>query len=277
MESHSQERRQELTQKVRALSTRDFQLWSVGFLVMLVLASGILCFLLPYAHADFKVELRYVPQLSMGLIAMVLLLNFYLIDKRRELDEFRQKLYREMAFDEGFDRFVVIDPLTQVYRRSHLHTLLEEELRRARREQIPVTFLLIKYVGIKRLAAAYGDATSDSFIADVAKLLQQNFRGSDRIVRFSDSEFLVVMTGTNRKQADIACNRLQGYVDRWNLLGEKQWEMCLTLALGEYQEGTGPFELIGSLVTQASEVLSVAETSRTDVFSAAAAAAATLK
>lgn len=277
MEPHTLARQQELTQKAQALSTRDLQLWSLGFLVMLVLASGVLCFLLPNAHANFKVELRYVPQLSMGLISMVLLLNFYLIDKRRELDLSRQKLFREMALDEGFDRFAMIDPVTQVYRRSHLQALLEEELRRARREQIPVTFLLVKYVGMKRLAAAYGDATSDSFISEVAKLLQQNFRGSDRIVRFSDSEFLVVMTGTTRKQADIACNRLQGYVDRWNLHSEKPWEMCLTLAAGEYMEGTGPFELISSLVTQANEVLAVAENSRTDVFGAAASAPATLK
>ncbi|HZU23625.1 MAG TPA: diguanylate cyclase [Terriglobales bacterium] len=261
MQPYTPERRQELSREVRALSSRDLQLWSLGFMVMLVLASGILCFLLPNARASVKLELRYVPQLSMGLIAMVLLLNFYLIDKRRELDKSRRQIIRDLVLDEGFDRFAVLDPVTQVFRRTHLHQVLDRELRRANREGVPVTLLMVKHRCIRKLATLYGGATADAFVSEVAQVLQQNFRGSDRIIRYSDSEFLVVLTGTNGRQAQTACARLQEYVDRWNLHTDMQWEMCLTTAAGEYHPGSGPFELIASLCDRVAELAAACEQS----------------
>jgi diguanylate cyclase (GGDEF)-like protein len=247
MDNTAQVRAQEASRKFRALSTRDLQLWSLGFLTMLVLVSGLLCFLLPNTHANFKVELRYVPQLSMGLIALVLLLNIYVMDQRRELDRVRHQLVRELAVAESFERFAVLDPLTQVFRRNHLRELFDRELKGAGREGVPATFLLIKHHSMQKLVAAYGGASADSFVTHVVRVLQQNFRGADRIVRYSESEFLVLMTGTNRAQAEIAINRLREMVDRWNTVNDSPWEMCLTMAAREFQAGMGPFELIGSL------------------------------
>jgi len=247
MYNPAQVRAQELNRKFRALSTRDLQLWSLGFLIMLVLVSGLLCLLVPNMRTNLKVEWRYIPQLSMGLIALVLLLNIYVMDQRRALDRIRHELIRELTMEESFERFAVLDPLTQVFRRNHLRDLFDRELKDAGREGASVTFLLIKHHSMQKLVSTYGGASADSFVTQVARVLQQNFRGSDRIVRYSESEFLVLMTGTRRERAEIAIARLRDLVHRWNVTSNSPWEMCLTTVAREFQSDMGPFDLIAAL------------------------------
>lgn len=248
MESFSADHRNELNRRISALSGRDLQLWSLGFLVMVVMASGILCFALPN-HDAARMQLRYLPQISIGLIALVLLLNIYLIEQRRTVERLRAQLVREAALDEGFERFSVLDPATHVFRRSYLPDLLEREVARANREGSTLTFVRVNHDPMDRLTARFGRATAELVLGDIANVLQQNFRGSDRVVRYSDSEFLVLMPGTSVRQSVSACVRLQDYVDRWNLLTDTRCEMCLTTATAEYHAGMDAVAILRELMS----------------------------
>src|SRR3954470_16425049 len=124
-------RREELARQISALSRRDVQLWSIASLVMLVLVSGILSFLLPNITASVKVEIKYLPQLSLGLIALVVLLNFYLIEQRREVNRKERELLRQLALAETVEQFAVIDPVTNIFNRRFLDDLVPRELKRA--------------------------------------------------------------------------------------------------------------------------------------------------
>src|SRR5262245_3549189 len=86
----------DVARRLKALSGRDLQLWSIGFMVMMVLASAVASIILPNTATTFYLQPRYLPQLALGLIALVLLLNFYLIEKRRALDRERQQMVAQL-------------------------------------------------------------------------------------------------------------------------------------------------------------------------------------
>ena len=239
---------EQLARTARDLWIRSLQLWSLAFLVMITLASGFVCLVLPNAAPHFRVEIRYIPQLASGLIALVVLLNVYLINKHQMLDRERTHAIRELAFHESQDRYAVIDPLTQVFRRSYLNELLEREVIRANSEGTSVTFLCARHDSMQLLVTRHGREAAELFITEVAQTLRRNFRGSDFVVRYSDSEFLVVMPGTNAEQANIPKTRLYELIDRWNLWNQSPCDMTLTIVTAEYRPGMNAITLIEALM-----------------------------
>src|SRR5437764_9924497 len=125
---------EQLERTARDLSMRGLQLWSLAFVLMIVLASGILCLVLPNTGSHFRIEIRYMPQLASGLIALVVLANLYFIQKHQSLERARSAAVRELAANETYDKFAVLDPLTLTYRRAYLNEMLEKEVIRANRE-----------------------------------------------------------------------------------------------------------------------------------------------
>jgi diguanylate cyclase (GGDEF)-like protein len=233
--------------RLKALSGRDLQLWSLGLMVMMVLASALFSFVLPNTAANLKLEARYLPQLALGLIALVLLLNLYLIEQRREIDRTRQTLVAQVATQETTARLEIIDPVAHVFNRRYMDELLARELRDANRAGQPITLLLARHTRFDLLLARFGRSVAEQFVADVARLLQRNFRGSDGIVRYSDSEFLVVMPATDEQKALFAFHRLQQMVDAWNIESNSGCEMVLRLAYREYQCGMDAWSLVAAM------------------------------
>jgi diguanylate cyclase (GGDEF)-like protein len=232
---------------LKRLSSREVQLWSIGLLVMLVLVSGILSFLSSNVIATLHIQTRYIPQLSLGLIALVLLLNFYLIEQRRNLDRERQRLVRQITYDETVDKLAVLDPVTHVFNRRYLDELLTRELREANRQDTPITLLMVQHAPFDVLVTRHGRTTAEQFAAHVAHLLQRNFRGQDAVVRYAESQFVVVMPETSAELARFAFQRLNELVDDWNRDSDFPCEMGLQFAHREYACGMDAWGLIENM------------------------------
>ena len=230
--------------RLKKLSGRDFQLWSIGFLVMVVLVSGILSFISASAIATLHIQTRYLPQLSLGLIALVLLLNFYLIEQRRSVDRERQQLVQQITYDETVDKLAIMDPVTRVFNRRYLDELLTRQLQEANRLDLPLTILLVQHAPFDVLVTRHGRTVAEQFAADVAHLLQRNFRGQDAVVRYADSQFLVLMPETGEERAVFAFERLKELVDDWNRDSDSACEMALGYAHREYRCGMDAWGLI---------------------------------
>lgn len=233
--------------RARELRARDWQLWSLGLLIMAVLMSGVLCLVFPNVHTTFQVESRYLPHLSLGLIGLVLLFNFYLIEQRHLLDASRSQLIREQALEEDRVRFAPLDALTQVFRRAYFPEILDREVTRANRSANSLTFMMVRHGAVETLTKRYGKIATELLIADIAMGLRQNFRGADSIIRFSDCEFLVLLPNTTEHQSHAARERLERFVDRWNLESTSPCEMSLKVSAVEYRFGKDPTKLIDSL------------------------------
>lgn len=242
-------RSEEIQRQLRELGGRDLQLWSIGVLIMVVLAAGVASVVAPNLAwrglpGVGRVEYRYLPQLFFGLISLILLFNIYIVMQKRNLNSTRAALIRELVFSERLESFTLIDPLTQLLNRRSLDQVLPREIARANRSGSHLTFVLVEVAGFKGLNDRLGNVAGDQLLVEVARLLKGTFRGSDAVIRYSGDRFLIIMADTNEKRAASAMRRLSAVVDRWNLNTKSGWEMVLNYGIAQYGLGATSAELL---------------------------------
>jgi len=89
------------------------------------------------------------------------------------------------------------DPLTGAYNRRYFNERIEEELERCRRYKHPVAFLMMDVDRFKEINDRFGHEMGDRVLQEVAKLLQQQVRTNDLVIRYGGDEFLVVFLETD--------------------------------------------------------------------------------
>nr|WP_252737851.1 7TM diverse intracellular signaling domain-containing protein [Marinobacter salexigens] len=87
---------------------------------------------------------------------------------------------------------VVKDPLTGLYNRYGLMTHLEEFTQRAQRRDELLAVILVDLDGFKQVNDLYGHEAGDLLLQTIARRLQKEARGSDRVARMGGDEFVVV-------------------------------------------------------------------------------------
>src|SRR5260370_17184334 len=171
-------RADEIQQQIQQLSGRDFQLWSIGILVILVLTSGLLALVLPnmvWTQRVMRIEHSYLPQLFFGLISLILLFNIYLLAQKRNLNVTRLALIRELVLNERLESLSLIDPLTQLLNRRALNELISHQLARANRGGEPLTFLVMDLTGFRELNAKLGRIESNPLLTHFPRILKNFF------------------------------------------------------------------------------------------------------
>jgi diguanylate cyclase (GGDEF)-like protein len=188
----------------------DRKIRYIRILLLLVLLVGMISMLVPEIHGRPLLEIRYVPQLLLGLAALVLIYNLHLAEQRRLLREVSTTLAAATLYVDRLEQFSVIDPQTQMFNRKYLDQLFNQQLRLLNRRGQLATLLLFD-------VRVEGQDSEAEMIAEVAFVLRSNFRGSDYIVRIAAHRFLVLLPDTNEGQAQFALNRLADKIESWNL------------------------------------------------------------
>ncbi|MHA3083917.1 sensor domain-containing diguanylate cyclase [Acinetobacter sp. ANC 5383] len=94
------------------------------------------------------------------------------------------------------------DPLTQVSNRQALKERLEQEFKRAQRNEHPLSILFIDIDHFKKYNDEYGHLQGDYCLIAVAQLLKQMFsRVYDFVARFGGEEFVVILPETSQEEA----------------------------------------------------------------------------
>ena len=234
-------RSQQLEAEFRRLSGREVQMWSVGLLVMLILAAGFLVVSLPrlvWHEGDVPMDSSHLLQLIMGLFVLILIFTGYVLDQKRVQQRTRQELVREIVFSERLEAFSLVDPLTQMFNRRYLDALLPKEVSRANRLGSSLAVLLAEVKDWLRVAEKHGELAADQLLIEAAQVIKKTFRGSDTILRYDAARFLVVLPDTTEAQAACALKRLHGRVDAWNLESGAAYELSLATAVGSVAAGS---------------------------------------
>ena len=153
----------------------------------------------------------------------------------------------------------VRDPLTGCYRRTHALEVLENELRRARRSQLPVSAIMFDLDHFKNINDTQGHLAGDAVLVAIGTRMRAVLRGSDLKCRYGGEEFLIVLPDTPlegaRRVAESLRRDIEAHPIRWG-----QGEIRASASFGVAANAPGEIDAL-TLVSRADAALYAAKES----------------
>ena len=224
--------------KINALESRDFQLRGMGLIVLSAVGVGFLALVAPqiwWHTPGLTSHQENLPPLVVGLTALLMLLNLYLFQQWFVLVGTRRDLMRQLHVAESRAR---TDALTGVFNRRYMQEALVRTVAQAERHNRKLSLMMMDINRFKDFNTRFGHQVGDHILAEVAGLLQKNFRAADLIIRYGGDEFLVVMPDTDLSQAGVAVNRLHQWVERWNNKEKREYRIGVSCGLALHTPGS---------------------------------------
>jgi len=248
-EEHVESRVQEIQASLQKLERRDWWLWSLAIVVMLLLTLAVVSLsfpnLLKVEDPFFQFSLN---QAVRGLVGLVLLFNTYTIYQqvmikrlRRQLSEQLDAMGRLRVRAEEFHKQAIIDALTGLYNRRFGEQRLAAEAARSQRYGHPLTVMALDMNSFKQINDRYGHPAGDLVLKEFATRLNGAIRVSDLAVRMGGDEFLVLLPECPPDQVNALLARLGPFEVDYH--GEKIPVSCSAGWVG-YERGETPEEFL---------------------------------
>ncbi len=129
-------------------------------------------------------------------------------------------------------RFNLIDPLTEVANRRGFDADMSREIDRARREQRPISLLLLEIDQYDDLHRYHGATTSEYVVRKLAERIASTLRSTDRLARISDAGLAVLLPGSGAVLADEVAQRMRSDVEDFQVDNGRGAVMHATLSVG---------------------------------------------
>jgi len=139
--------------------------------------------------------------------------------------------------NEQLTRMSVTDALTQLYNRGHFDLMLDEEVRRAQRIEMPLSVLLLDIDRFKQVNDHYGHALGDKCLRLVAATLKQHGqRAGDLVARYGGEEFAIALPGMDGLQAGEQAERIRAAVAQLHpTCGDTRLDLTVSIGMATLQ------------------------------------------
>ncbi|WP_233834330.1 sensor domain-containing diguanylate cyclase [Paraburkholderia sp. ZP32-5] len=130
-------------------------------------------------------------------------------------------------------RLAATDPLTRLSNRRVLDQRLDEEWRRARREQKPLSVLFLDIDHFKHFNDTYGHASGDEALVAVADCIASVVRRpADLVARYGGEEFAVVLPDTMPEGAFAMAEKIRRKVESQVIVRGPDGALAVTVSIG---------------------------------------------
>jgi diguanylate cyclase (GGDEF)-like protein len=130
-------------------------------------------------------------------------------------------------------RLAAVDPVTGLFNRRQLYLRLDEEIERARRQQAPLTALMLDVDNFKQLNDRLGHQAGDAVLRVIGDVLRRSVRLFDVCARYGGDEFAVLMPDSgDDSSAQIAERIREGIEDSRPGGGPWSDEVRVTVSIG---------------------------------------------
>ncbi len=126
----------------------------------------------------------------------------------KKADWLLSELGREVSEMEGRK-----DPLTHLFNRRHLSTVLNFESRKSRYSQKQYAILMIDLDHFKTVNDRFGHDIGDQVLKRFAELLSEKVRTSDFVFRYGGEEFLVLLPAVQESTAMLVAEKIRKIVE----------------------------------------------------------------
>ncbi|MEW5722943.1 MAG: diguanylate cyclase [Thermodesulfobacteriota bacterium] len=173
---------------------------------------------------DHRVELERITGRDLGLRVA---LADYFINVRPTVDN---PIIVEISLFLKKEETALRDELTGLYNRRFFNRILQQEIERARRFEQPVSLMMMDVDHFKAFNDCYGHPAGDEALVELAQVLRATCRTIDHLTRYGGEEFALVLPRSDRRQAQIASERLRRAIEKHAFLGMD--DRRLTVSIG---------------------------------------------
>ncbi len=123
------------------------------------------------------------------------------------------------------------DPLTGLFNRRYMEEMLERELHRAARHQVPLGVLMIDIDHFKEFNDTFGHLAGDQVLREIGAGLPKLVRAEDVICRFGGEEFLAILPEASLEDAVKRAEQIRAKVKETRVHFEEQ-ALQVTVSVG---------------------------------------------
>jgi diguanylate cyclase (GGDEF)-like protein len=109
--------------------------------------------------------------------------------------------------------FSFTDPLTGIMNRRYLDSIIEFEMARSDRYNHPMSIITLDLDHFKKVNDTWGHPVGDEVLKWVVRILQENIRKTDILVRLGGEEFMILLTQTGLGGAREAAEKLRSTLE----------------------------------------------------------------
>ncbi len=116
-------------------------------------------------------------------------------------EDLRSQLHKIETLQQQLQSLVDKDTLTGLFNRRYLETMLDADIARCGRAQMPLSLMMIDIDHFKSINDQHGHAIGDEVLRQLGGLLRRHLRMGDTPCRIGGEEFVLVLPGMTAEQA----------------------------------------------------------------------------
>ncbi len=155
------------------------------------------------------------------------------------------------------EKLEITDGLTGLYNNAFIHNRLNEEIKRAIVYQRPCSFVLLNIDNFQKLRSEFSSLETESVLKKIAYLIRDSVTEIDRVARFADNEFAIVLPEKNKRQAHKMIEEVRKKVES-SFLNEPDSRKRITIS-GGLSENPLDGVTADQLINKARDLLSSAK------------------
>jgi len=125
----------------------------------------------------------------------------------------------------------VTDELTKIYNRRYFFDMATKYLSLSRREEKPLSFIMLDIDFFKQVNDKYGHVVGDFILVELSNIIQKRIRESDVFARLGGEEFAVLLNNASSKDSKRIANEFRIAIEE-NIFEVENYKVKITISLG---------------------------------------------
>lgn len=132
------------------------------------------------------------------------------------------------------NKLVYTDNLTKAYNRRKFYQVIDQEISRFERYNIPFSIVIFDLDDFKKINDQYGHLAGDSVLKSVSNIINKNIRSNDWLFRWGGDEFIVLFSNAEFSIDEELSKKLQTYISNYSFI--KNINVTISCGVAAYKD-----------------------------------------